>query len=343
MIEHDDFLVEIGTEELPPKELDMLSRSFLAEIEKSLNAHSLDHGDTEAFATPRRLAVKVRQLAVRQADQIIERRGPAVSAAFDSSGNPTKAAMGFASSCGVEIDALSRIKTDKGEWLSFNADAAGKETTELIAQIIEHVLSVLPIPKRMRWGTGPAEFVRPVHWIVLLLGSVQVNATILGVNSGARSRGHRFHAPMTIDLASAEDYPAVLEESGFVVASFKRRKERIARFANEIAAQNEGYAVIDPALLDEVTALVEWPVPICGSFDQHFLKLPREVLIASMQDHQKYFPIESRDGKLTNKFITISNIESTDCDAVRDGNERVIRPRLSDAAFFWDQEDRKSV
>ena len=340
MIEHHDFLVEIGTEELPPKALDMLSRAFLGEIEKSLNSHGLDHGDAEAFATPRRLAVKVRQVAVRQAEQIIERRGPAVSAAFDPDGNPTKAAMGFANSCGVEVESLARLQTDKGEWLSFKADVAGKETTELIPEIIEHALNALPIPKRMRWGTGSAEFVRPVHWIVLLLGSVQVDATILGIKSGATSRGHRFLAPMPIDLASAEAYPAVLEESGFVVASFKRRKELIARLANEIAAQNEGRAVIDPALLDEVTALVEWPVPICGSFDQHFLELPREVLIASMQDHQKYFPIESPDGALTNKFITISNIESTDRDAVRDGNERVIRPRLSDASFFWDQ-DRK--
>ncbi len=340
MIEHDDFLVEIGTEELPPKALHMLSRAFLGEIEKGLDGRNLDHGDAESFATPRRLAVKVRQLAVRQADQIIERRGPAVSAAFDSSGSPTKAAMGFANSCGVEIDALSRLKTDKGEWLSFNAEVAGKETTELIPEIIEHALGALPIPKRMRWGAGSAEFVRPVHWIVLLLGSVQVDATILGINSGATSRGHRFHAPMTIDLASADDYPAVLEETGFVIADFERRKEKIAKLANDMAAQNDGHAVIDPALLDEVTALVEWPVPVCGSFDQHFLELPREVLIASMQDHQKYFPVESPNGTLTNKFITISNIESTEQNAVRNGNERVIRPRLSDAAFFWDQ-DRK--
>lgn len=341
MIARDDFLVEIGTEELPPKALLMLSQAFLLEINNGLDGHKLARGDAIAFATPRRLAVKVSQVALRQDDQYVERRGPAINAAFDPDGKPTKAAVGFANSCGVEVEALGRLQTEKGEWLSFNAEIAGKETSALLPEIVERALSALPIPKPMRWGSGTAEFVRPVHWVVMLLGQATVLATILGIKSGAKTRGHRFHAPEEIVLESPGDYPKILEDASFVIADFDSRRERIVRLAMQTAEQNNGRAIIDSGLLDEVTALVEWPISVCGSFDQHFLELPQEVLVASMQDHQKYFPIESLDGTLTNKFITISNIESTDPDAVRLGNERVIRPRLSDAAFFWDQ-DRKS-
>ncbi len=340
MSERQGFLVEIGTEELPPKALLPLSQAFLREVTNGFDRHKLEYDDARPFATPRRLAVLVSKLAVRQDDQKIERRGPALNAAFDADGNPTKAAIGFATSCGVEVAALGRLKTDKGEWLSFSADIAGQDTSALLPEIVEQALGALPIPKPMRWGSGNAEFVRPVHWIVMLLGKDQVKASILGIESGNKSRGHRFHAPQEIELASTAQYPDILQETGFVTADFDSRRQQIVQLAKDTAAQNDGRAVIDDQLLDEVTALVEWPVAVFGSFDQHFLTLPREVLIASMQDHQKYFPIESFDGALTNKFITISNIESIDPDAVRRGNEKVIRPRLSDAAFFWDQ-DRK--
>ncbi len=341
MTTRENFLVEIGTEELPPKALLALSTEFCREIEKGLDAHGLAHGAGVSFASPRRLAVRVSQLAVCQDDQLVERRGPALNAAFDADGDPTKAAIGFAKSCGVDVQALGRMQTGKGEWLSYNAEIEGQAARTLLPDIVKRALDALPILKPMRWGDGSAQFVRPVHWVVMLLGSQTIEATILGIKSGTATRGHRFHCSDSIVLQSSDDYPDVLEKTGFVIADFERRRELVARLSQQAATGNDGRAVIDSALLDEVTALVEWPVPICGSFDQHFLELPREVLVASMQDHQKYFPVESPDGELINKFIAISNIESTDPDAVRHGNERVIRPRLSDAAFFWDQ-DRKS-
>lgn len=341
MTASDDFLVEIGTEELPPKSLLTLSKVFCREIEKELATYELTHGSVAAYATPRRLAVTVAELSLKQQDQSVSRRGPAVAAAFDKEGKPTKAAAGFATSCGVHIGALGRLKTGKGEWLSFNAEVPGKDTATLLAAVVERALSALPIPKPMRWGSGTVEFVRPVHWIVMLLGADVVAASIFGIESDRTTYGHRFHTRDPIVLDSARDYPLVLESSGFVLADFERRRELIACTSQQLADENGGIALIDPKLLDEVTGLVEWPVPVCGSFEQHFLELPREVLIASMQDHQKYFPLESSEGLLTNKFITISNIQSKDPSAVRSGNERVIRPRLSDAKFFWDQ-DRKS-
>jgi glycyl-tRNA synthetase beta chain len=339
--DRDDFLVEIGTEELPPKALLLLSTVFRRELEKGLDAHGLAHGGAEAFATPRRLAVKISKLAKTQDDQLVERRGPALAGAFDSEGSPTKAALGFAASCGVEVAALGRLQTDKGEWLSFSAKNEGRPTIALLPAVVDQALAALPIPKPMRWGSGTEEFVRPVHWVVMLFGEQTVDSTILGIKSGSATRGHRFLAQNAIELNSPADYPEVLEKTGFVIAGFERRRKLITRLSQETATHNGGRAVIDEELLDEVTALVEWPVPICGSFDRHFLDLPREILVASMQNHQKYFPVESADGKLTNKFITVCNIESRDPDAVRHGNERVIRPRLSDASFFWDQ-DRKA-
>ena len=336
-----DFIVEIGTEELPPKALQTLSNEFCRRIEAGLTTKLLAFSGSETYATPRRLAVKIKNLATRQDDQTVARRGPAVSAAFDQNGNPTKAAVGFAKSCGVEIDALGRTKTNKGEWLSFEAEIEGEDAGALIPAIVTESLGKLPIPKRMRWGSSNVEFVRPVHWIVMLHGDVVINGTILDIDSGQVTYGHRFHSPSPIVLSSAADYPDSLQSNAHVIASFDRRRDTIALQAQEMAAQLGAKAIITQALLDEVTALVEWPNPVCGAFDEHFLDLPREVLIASMQDHQKYFPIESHDGVLLNKFITIANIDSKDPDAVRSGNERVIRPRLSDAAFFWNQ-DRKS-
>jgi glycyl-tRNA synthetase beta chain len=334
------FLVEIGTEELPPKALRLLSEVFRREIERGLDSANLPHGAASAFATPRRLAVVVDDLAVRQADQFVERRGPAVKAAFDADGNPTKAALGFATACGTDIESLGRLVTDKGEWLSFNAEIPGQETAALLPGIVAAALAALPVPKPMRWGSGDVEFVRPVHWVVLMLGEIAITAEILGVTSGTATRGHRFHAGADITISSAADYCGLLEREGHVLPDFAERRARIRELATTTAAGLGGTAIIDEALLDEVTALVEWPVAVAGSFDEHFLQLPREVLIASMQDHQKYFPVEAQDGALVNHFITISNIDSKDPDAVQQGNERVIRPRLSDAAFFWDA-DRK--
>ncbi|MFT4561357.1 MAG: glycyl-tRNA synthetase beta chain [Gammaproteobacteria bacterium] len=341
MSTHADLLIEIGTEELPPKALLKLSTEFQSEIEKRLTANGLQFTAAESYATPRRLAVKVLALATSQADQEVTRRGPALAAAFDPDGNPTKAALGFARSCGIEVTALSQTTTDKGEWLSFAAKIDGQPASALVPDIISQSLAALPIPKRMRWGTSEVEFVRPVHWVVALLGAETIETTILGIASGTTTRGHRFHSNEPLALQSADDYPAILETQGYVLANFTTRRDVIATRSQKLAKEAGAIAIIDAKLLEEVTALVEWPVPICGSFEPHFLELPREVLIASMQDHQKYFPLESNDGKLTNKFITVCNIDSTDPNAVRSGNEKVIRPRLSDAAFFWDQ-DRKS-
>jgi len=341
VIEREDFLVEIGTEELPPKILLALSNAFLHELKRGFRQHNLDYREATAYATSRRLAVQVSELAVRQEDQNIERRGPALDSAFDKAGNPTKAAIGFASSCGVAVEKLGYMHTDKGKWLSYSAKIDGKQTHTLLPKIVEKALNTLPVPRPMRWGSGATEFVRPVHWIVMLLGPIKVKATIFGVETSINTRGHRFHAPEKINIESPKDYSKLLEESGYVIADFGRRRDRIRQLATEIAGKNNNHVIINEDLLNEVTALVEWPAAICGSFDEKFLALPREVLIASMQDHQKYFPVESVDGALTNKFVAISNIESLDPSTVRRGNERVIRPRLSDAVFFWEQ-DKKS-
>lgn len=335
-----NLLIEIGTEELPPKSLLMLSNVFRREIENGLKTKELDFSAAHAYATPRRLAVKVSDLVLRSADKTIERRGPALAAAYDADGKPTKAALGFAASCKTDVESLTTLKTSKGEWLSYSAEVAGEETAGLVGELVAGALAALPIPKPMRWGSGSAEFVRPVHWIVLMLDDVTIDATILDINSGRKTRGHRFHSQGEIMLDSAAQYPQILEASAYVIADFAERRERVLKAAYAIAEQQGLRAIIDHDLLDEVTALVEWPVAICGTFDEHFLELPREVLIASMQDHQKYFPVESPDGSLSNRFITISNIDSSEPEAVRRGNERVIRPRLSDAAFFWRQ-DRK--
>ncbi len=338
MIEREDFLVEIGTEELPPKALLALSDAFLHELKRGFQQHNLDYRDATSYATSRRLAVQVSELAVRQEDQNIERRGPALDSAFDKAGNPTKAAIGFARSCGVAVEKLGHTHTDKGKWLSYSAKIGGKKTRTLLPKIVEKALNALPVPRPMRWGSGAAEFVRPVHWIVMLLGPVQVKATIFGIETGVNTRGHRFHAPEEINIGTPKDYSKLLEETGYVIANFERRRDRIRQLATEIARQDNNRVMVNEDLLDEVTALVEWPAAICGSFDEKFLSLPPEVLIASMQDHQKYFPVESVDGRLTNKFVAISNIESLDPSTVRRGNERVIRPRLSDAVFFWEQD-----
>jgi glycyl-tRNA synthetase beta chain len=341
-VEKRDFLVEVGTEELPPKALRELELAFLAGVQKGLTESNLAHGEVQSFATPRRIAVWVKRLGSRQPEQDVRRKGPPVTAAFDAAGQPTRAASAFAESCGVAVDALQKIEEGKGTFLFYIGKKAGTNTVELLPRIVQASLDALPIPKRMRWGAGTAEFVRPVHWLVMLYGSEVIKASVLDVPAGQYTRGHRFMAPKEIKVTSPASYVKALRERGKVVPGFEERRE-IIRTSLSIAESVGGpgaRAVTDDALLDEVTALVEWPVPITAQFEERFLALPREVLISTLQEHQRYFPVAKADGSLTSWFITISNIESLDPAQVRAGNERVVRPRLADAAFFWEQ-DRK--
>jgi glycyl-tRNA synthetase beta chain len=284
--------------------------------------------------------VLIRSLATRQGEQRIKRRGPPVSAAFDKQGQPTRAATAFADSCGVSLETLGRIHEGKGEFLYFEATQPGAETASLLPSMVQAALDALPIPKRMRWGASEAQFVRPVHWVVLRLGAAVLPARILDTDSGGRSRGHRFHAPGWLDIDAPARYADILREQGHVIASFAERRDMIRHQVTTSAAAQGGTAVLDESLLDEVTALVEWPVAVVGRFDERFLTLPREVLLSTLQEHQRYFAIEGADGALTPFFITISNIDSREPARVREGNERVVRPRLSDAAFFQQQDRR---
>lgn len=336
-----DFLVELGTEELPPKALKKLSEAFTSGIVEGFAKAGLQHGAVHAYAAPRRLAVWIEALEIAQPDKASERRGPALQAAFGPDG-PTKAALGFAASCGVTMDRLERLETDKGSWLVYRGVEQGKPTQELIPAIVQQSLDNLPIPKRMRWGDLTAEFVRPVHWLVLLFGNEVIDAEILAVKSGRETRGHRFHHPATLYIAEPASYAPLLETEGRVVACFADRREAIRAQVQAAAVKLGGTAVIDEALLDEVTGMIEWPMAVAGSFEERFLAVPAEALISAMKGHQKYFHAVDKHGKLMPNFITVSNIESKDVSAVRGGNERVIRPRLTDAEFFWNQ-DRKST
>jgi glycyl-tRNA synthetase beta chain len=338
-----DFLVEIGTEELPPKSLFAMAEAFAQEIDKRLTAASLAHGAVEWFATPRRLAVRVRELVAQQPDQEIRRQGPAVAQAFDQSGAPTKAALGFAASCGVPFESLQRGQGPKGEVLLFVGKKQGEATVALLPALIQEALANIPIARRMRWGSGTQEFVRPVHWVVILFGDKVVDTEIFGIRSGNRTRGHRFHAPAPITIDQPTSYGTVLREQGRVIVSPQERQQVIESGARSLAESLGGEAVISPDLLEEVSALVEWPVPVAGRFDVRFLDLPEEVPVATMQDHQRYFPVRDHNGKLMNHFITIANIQSLNPDKVRDGNERVIRPRLADAAFFWETDLKQKL
>lgn len=337
-----DFLFELGTEELPPKSLFTLAKSLADGVAKGLVAAAVTHGEIEWFATPRRLAVRVHGVADRQPDQEIKRQGPAVAHAFDAAGQPTKAAAGFAASCGVGVEALQQVDGPKGRVLMFVGTKKGEPTAALLPGIVKAALDALPIAKRMRWGAGEQEFVRPVHWAVMLFGTVVVDCEILGVRTGKHSRGHRFHAPAPLPIASPAKYPEALQKA-HVVANVAKRRELIRSGAMALAKASGGHAVIEDALLDEVTALVEWPVPLLGHFDERYLQLPQEVPIATMQDHQRYFPVRDSQGKLRNEFIAVANLQSRAPDKVRDGNERVVRPRLADAAFFWDSDRRERL
>ena len=338
-----NLLIELGTEELPPKALQKLSAAFTTGIVDGLKKAGFDINEVESFAAPRRLAVLIKDVAASQPDREVERKGPSLKAAYDADGNPTKAVMGFARSCGVEVDALQQQETDKGVWLVFKATEKGQVLSVLIEDIINKTLSQLPIPKRMRWGSYDAEFVRPVHWLVLMHGEDVIDAEVLGLKSSAKTFGHRFHSPGAITLNSADEYQEKLLSQGFVIADFEQRKQNIEKQVVEAVEKLDGEAIIDETLLDEVTALNEWPIAVAGEFDEMFLDVPAEALIKTMQDNQKYFPVRDGNGNLKNHFITISNIDSKSPEKVKAGNERVVRPRLADAKFFWEQDQKQPL
>ncbi|MBQ0748291.1 MAG: glycine--tRNA ligase subunit beta [Marinobacter sp.] len=336
-----DFLVELGVEELPSKALKPLSEAFTQGITKGLEDAGIAFGKVEAFAAPRRLAVRIRNLADAQPDKPVEKRGPAVKAAFDDSGNPTRALTGFATSLGITPDQLDTLETDKGAWLVYRTVEQGKPTVDLMSGLVEQSLASLPIPKRMRWGAHRTEFVRPVHWLVMLFGNKIIDAPIMGLTPGNKTRGHRFHCPKALIIPTPADYEVVLEQEGYVIAEFAKRREQI-RFGVSTLAETEAgaKAIISEDLLDEVTGLNEWPVPLMGRFDKRFLAVPAEALISSMAEHQKYFHVVGADGAMLPLFITVANIESKDPSQVVSGNEKVIRPRLADAAFFYETDSK---
>ncbi|NKC11289.1 MAG: glycine--tRNA ligase subunit beta [Gammaproteobacteria bacterium] len=335
-----DLLVEIGTEELPPKALRPLSKAFAAGMEAGLAKAALSHGAVRALASPRRLAVLVEKLSAAQPERLNERRGPALRAAFDADGQPTKAALGFARSCGTEVEALERLVTAQGEWLVFRHTEPATPTEELVPAIMQSALNSLPIPKRMRWGSSDAQFVRPVRWVLVLFGRRAIACKVLGVASGTTTRGHRYHCPQPLTISSAAEYETALASRGFVLVDFATRRARIDEQVRAAAAALGGQVVIDPALLDEVTALTEWPVAISGSFDPAFLQVPGEALIATMKSNQKYFHMVDEEGALLPYFITVANLQSRNPDAVRKGNERVVYPRLADAQFFFETDQK---
>ncbi|HUY83878.1 MAG TPA: glycine--tRNA ligase subunit beta, partial [Steroidobacteraceae bacterium] len=337
-----DLLFEILTEELPPRSLESLSIALAQAFAAALDAAGITYRRLRRFATPRRLALLAERLPERQPDRPIERRGPPRSAAFDASGQPTQAALAFARSCGVAVGELIELRTDKGVWLGYRGVEPGAPTVTLLGGIAARAVAALPAPKRMRWGAGEVEFVRPVHRVVLLFGAEVVECTILGIAAGNETFGHRFHAPRPIRLRTPRAYPGALRRAK-VIADFDERRQRILAGVAAAAERAGGRALIDATLLDEVTALVEWPVPIAGRFEERYLRLPREVIVATVQDHQRYFPVETPDGALSAAFITVANLESRDPDKVREGNERVVRPRLADAEFFWEQDRKRGL
>ncbi len=342
MAEVRDFLVELGTEELPPTALKRLSDAFAESIKVGLEKADIPFTEVKALASPRRLAVQVKELAVAQPDREVQRRGPALQAALDADGKPTKAAEGFARSCGVAFDELEKMETPKGTWLVFNTLQKGTQTSDLLPELINKSVSQLPVPKRMRWGSSRIEFSRPVHWLVSLFGTDVVDMEVLGLKAGRSTMGHRFHHNEAIELASTDDYVETLRNA-FVLVDMEERRETIRKQVNEEASKLGAIAEIDEDLLDEVNGLVEWPVALTGSFEERFLEVPAACLISSMKEHQKYFHIVDKDGQLKPNFITISNIVSKDPAQVIAGNEKVIRPRLSDAAFFFETDKKRPL
>ena len=330
-----NFLVEIGTEELPPKALKTLATSFADNVEAELNQAGLTFDKIEWFAAPRRLAVKVLNLATQQPSKEIEKRGPAVSAAFDAEGKPTKAAEGWARGCGITVDQAERIATDKGEWLVHRAKIEGQPTKNLLNYIVANALAKLPIPKPMRWADKTVQFIRPVHTVTMLLGDELIEGEILGVASARTIRGHRFLGEKEFEIQHADQYPQLLREKGSVVADFNERKAEIFAKSQAKATALGGVADIEESLLEEVTSLVEYPNVLAAKFEERFLAVPAEALVYTMKGDQKYFPIYDKDGKLLPHFIFVSNINPEDPTAIIEGNEKVVRPRLTDAEFFF--------
>ena len=330
-----NFLVEIGTEELPPKALKTLATSFADNVEAELNQAGLSFDKIEWFAAPRRLAVKVLNLATQQPSKEIEKRGPAVSAAFDAEGKPTKAAEGWARGCGITVDQAERIATDKGEWLVYRAKIKGQPTKNLLNGIVANALAKLPIPKPMRWADKTVQFIRPVHTVTMLLGDELIEGEILGVASARTIRGHRFLGEKEFEIQHADQYPQLLREKGSVVADFNERKAEILAKSQAKATALGGVADIEESLLEEVTSLVEYPNVLAAKFEERFLAVPAEALVYTMKGDQKYFPIYDKDGKLLPHFIFVSNINPEDPTAIIEGNEKVVRPRLTDAEFFF--------
>ena len=330
-----NFLVEIGTEELPPKALKTLATSFADNVEAELNQAGLTFSKIEWFAAPRRLAVKVLNLATQQPSKEIEKRGPAVSAAFDAEGKPTKAAEGWARGCGITVEQAERIATDKGEWLVHRAKIEGQPTKNLLNDIVANALAKLPIPKPMRWADKTVQFIRPVHTVTMLLGDELIEGEILGVASARTIRGHRFLGEKEFEIQHADQYPQLLREKGSVVADFNERKAEILAKSQAKATALGGVADIEESLLEEVTSLVEYPNVLAAKFEERFLAVPAEALVYTMKGDQKYFPIYDKNGKLLPHFIFVSNINPEDPTAIIEGNEKVVRPRLTDAEFFF--------
>ena len=330
-----NFLVEIGTEELPPEALKTLATSFADNVEVELNQAGLTFDKIEWFAAPRRLAVKVLNLATQQPSKEIEKRGPAVSAAFDAEGKPTKAAEGWARGCGITVEQAERIATDKGEWLVHRAKIEGQPTKNLLNDIVANALAKLPIPKPMRWADKTVQFIRPVHTVTMLLGDELIEGEILGVASARTIRGHRFLGEKEFEIQHADQYPQLLREKGSVVADFNERKAEILAKSQAKATALGGVADIEESLLEEVTSLVEYPNVLAAKFEERFLAVPAEALVYTMKGDQKYFPIYDKDGKLLPHFIFVSNINPEDPTAIIEGNEKVVRPRLTDAEFFF--------
>nr|WP_294844147.1 glycine--tRNA ligase subunit beta [uncultured Gilliamella sp.] len=329
------FLVEIGTEELPPKSLRTLAQSFAANFIEQLDNANLEHGEVLWYASPRRLALKVLNLNDTQPDSQIVKRGPAVSAAFDQAGNPTKAAEGWARGCGISVDQAERVQTDKGEWLSYTQYQKGQAVVDLLCDMVKAALSKLPIPKPMRWAARQVEFIRPSHTVTMLYGDELVPGTILDIQSNRIIRGHRFMGEQEFTIDHADQYPDILEQRGKVIADYDKRKSIIKQQAQEAAAKLNGKADLTESLLEEVSSLVEWPIVLTAKFEERFLDVPAESLVYTMKGDQKYFPVYDNQGKLLPNFIFVANIESKDPQVVIAGNEKVVRPRLADAEFFY--------
>ncbi|KJY82510.1 glycine-tRNA synthetase subunit beta [Vibrio galatheae] len=335
-----EFLIELGTEELPPTQLRTLAEAFAANFEAELKGADLAHQSVKWYAAPRRLALKVSALAEGQADKIVEKRGPAVTAAFDAEGNATKAAQGWARGCGITVEQAERMVTDKGEWLLFKQEVKGQATTEIVVDLAAKALAGLPIAKPMRWGDKTTQFIRPVKTLTMLMGNDLIEGEILGVASSRTIRGHRFMGEQEFTIDSAEQYPAILEERGKVMADYEARKAIILADAQKAAAAVGGIADLEDDLVEEVTSLVEWPVVLTAKFEEEFLKVPSEALVYTMKGDQKYFPVYDDNKQLLPNFIFVSNIESKEPRYVIEGNEKVVRPRLADAEFFFNT-DRK--